>query len=263
MDFLVEHREIVRSIWLAFRQDGGLLTGCELFPVSSWEELSDRAEHGEFDVAIVQPSFPEERNQPLAGMTQLSRLRKRLGSGRLIPFVRKSPDISTQLRDVGAMGFPIVLIDGMDDDPRSLLRAVARARTLALADSMRLENDVLLDPARLDLAVAVLAGWPPPESVGDLAAHHHLVPETLRNRLRARDLPTPVHLVRWGRLVEGLCLGRMGVPCMDRIAFLLQIGGRSSLARLSKSLTGRTFTSVLKGTQEREVISRLLKEFAG
>ena len=62
----------------------------------------------------------------------------------------------------------------------------------------------------------------------------------------AADLPTPKQLLRRGRLMEALCLWKMGIHSKGRIASILQLGGGSALARLSRDLTGLPFDDLLR-----------------
>jgi len=263
VDFLAHDPEIVRAIRLPFRHGSGVPEKCTLFPVQSWGELSDRAEKNLFEVAIVQPSSSGKEAHGPDDLPNLARLAERLPPGKVVLILPRPLSTASFLREVGVLGFPIVLVQGMDDDPGSMLRAIARARTYSLAHSASEALRASHDSGLRDQVLDVLAGWPPSKSVEDTSDHFHLHPKALGRRLESGGFPNPGHLIRVGHLLEGLCLARMGIRSMPRIASLLHLGGAPPLSHLAKELTGETFSDLKKTCWEREILAGVFEGLAG
>ena len=263
VDFLVDGSGASHSLRLAFWQNGARLPGCVLHSLRSWDELEARLSQGQFDVALVQPTFPKRGRLGGNGFQEIGRLHERAPPGRIIPFLDRSDGTPGKLRSLARIGFPIVLIQGVDDDPRSLLRAVCRAKACALAKSSLREAGLQFDLESQKLALSALAGWPPSQSVKDLAGELNLAGRTLRRRMTAAGLPTPQRLVRYGRLLEAHLLWAMGIRSRERIASILHISGGSALAHLTKDLTGLPTDEFFRTARLEDLVTGILAREAG
>lgn len=263
VDFLVDGSVASHSIRLAFWHTGAHLPGCILHSLRSWDELEARLSQDQFDVALVQPSFPKRGQLGGNGFQEIGRLHERAPPGRIIPFLVRSDSTPENLRKLSKIGFPIVLIQGVDDDPRSLLRAVCRARVCALAKSSIRKARLPFDLESQKLALSALAGWPPSHSVRDMAEGLNLAGRTLRRRMNAAGLPTPQRLVRYGRLLEAHLLWTMGIRSRERIASILHISSGSALAHLTKDLTGLPTDEFFRTAQLEDLVTWILARKVG
>ena len=160
-------------------------------------------------------------------------------------------------------GFPIVLIQGVDDDPGSLLRALCRAKACAVATSSIREAGLQFDLGSQKLALSAMAGWPPSQSVKELAEELNLAGRTLRRRMTAAGLPTPQRLVRYGRLLEAHLLWTMGIRSRERIASILHISGGSALGHLTRDLTGLSTDEFFRTARLEDLVARILARRLG
>lgn len=256
VDVLLDDPAAIRAVRLAFRQYPGIQRTCILHQLLSWAELDARADEGDFDVAVVQPTFASSGPPRPDGVQRLGRLQGKSKPGSLIPFVCRSARTPALLQELASLRFPIVLVQGIDDDPRSILRALSRAKTFRMVQAFPSRPSEKLDLSSLELVLSIIAGWPPAASVEELAQRRNLSPRTLRRRMATGDLPTPRRLSRWGRLLETFALWEMGIRSRGRIASILELGSASTLAHLSRDLTGDRLDQVLQpGQWERLLIA--------
>ena len=254
LDALLSDPDAIHCLRLATRMDRAQRRTCLLSLLSSWDELEARAEADLFDVAFVQPTFPLSVRSPPDGLQRLVRLHADLDPGRLIVFVCQSSLGSEPVRELTSLPFSIVLVKGIDDHPRTILRALSRAWSLSRlkpwADSLHREGET----PNQDLALALVTGWPPPRSVEEVANRLSVSPRTLRRWMRKGEILSPRALIRWGRLLEALALHRLGIRSRARIAAVLDLGGADTLARLARDLTGHRLEEVFRPEMEEEIL---------
>lgn len=259
-DALLEDPALVRSVYLTIEADPRLRGISHLSFSSSWDELDTRAEHGSFDVAFVQPPLPADSPQGADTLGRLARLRIRLGPGGLIPFVAGGPGLQDTLKELMRLRFPIVLVQGIDDDPGTILRALARAGTLRSLGRVIQAAERTVEPAAAQLLEGILAAWPPPETVDELSGELYLTTSTLQRRLGEARLPAPGYIMRLGTLAEAIVLHQAGIQSRRALSLLLGIGSRSTLPHRCRDLTGQSLGDVLSQCSPEDLILRMLED---
>ncbi len=263
MDFLVADAGWTRSLHRALHLDRHIRSRCSLYAVSSWEEFKARAHGRAFDLAFVQTSFPRSPGHPLTGVRVLERVIGQLAPGSLVPLVCEEDSTQDLLKDLKALGFNIVLIQGLDDHPASLLRAISRARSSFRLIPALVASGRGVDLRTLELVLSLVTGWPPPGSVREAAAQLSMTPRSLRRRLREAGFPSPAHLLRWSRLLEAVALERVGIRSGERLAHLLGLAGHSTLAHLSRDLTNRPLSKTLRPEAEPDILRAFCERLPG
>lgn len=204
---LVDRIHAVRTIRKAF---GGTPVAARLLFLSSWRELVDGAGSESFDLAIVQPSFGVAPSLSSPNLTDLERFVSLFPTPSVILYLCRSDPAPTFLLDLARMEFPYLLLRGVDDDPRTVQRVVARAETRRI---LRLKLTALedqLEEEAVRLLLNSATGWPPAKRVEDLASQQQMSDRTLQRRLRRGHLPTPGRLISYARFLEpGSCNGRV------------------------------------------------------
>ncbi len=265
LDVLLCDTAAIESLQLAIRLGQDLSRRIAPYFNESWQELESRAVSREFDVVIVQPSFPPSRSSGFSPIEQLSRVQSILGPGRLVLFVGDSRQDLSCRKAIAILPAPIVLVRGADDHPGSILRAVARSWSFQrLAPILNGSvGDGVPKLGTQEVVLALLVGWPPPAGVADVAKTLGLSPRTLRRRMEDGEAPSPRELVRWGRFLEALALRSMGIHSRARLASLLGLGRADALARLSKDLTGEPLETMLRPEKEESVLRILVRRLNG
>jgi AraC-like DNA-binding protein len=247
------------ALRLAIGIDPLLKHGCDIHPLSSWDELCDRAEDGSFDLAFLDPGFPHGNGRPDQGILELEKIRSFSGAASLILY---SQSDTRSLLLLQRIGFPFCVLEGIDDNPRSLLRVMARARSRGLFEQQLTLDELPIKAEDRDLFLQTISGWPPVQNVADLAGRFHLSARSLRRRTRASSLPNPQRLLRWGQLVEASVLWTLGLRPMTRIASVLGFASSSSMSRLCADLTDRPAKGLFGPDGPRTIIARMKEDLA-
>lgn len=259
VDIRISDLTVLRAIQLA-TQKGPFSHGqAEIRVLSSGREMVERLRSNRCDVAVVEASGS---SIPAKGQAT-SLLHHGHGPGRFVFIGRPGQDESVMLEYLRAQPLAILLSNRQAHEPGDLLLALARAwtqRTLSSALARRNENR---GPCANFQVVALTAGWPPPQSVADMAAGIKMSTRTLRRRMRERCLSGPLDLLRVGRLLDAVALSRMGLRSAGHIASVMNLGGASTLRRLSRDLTGlaitEPFESDVEGLVVEGLVDRLLR----
>jgi len=226
---------------------------------TSWEELVDRVREGAVEVAVVDPAFGMGRGSPRGSLlARLETLRSLLGPERIVLHVSEAGAGPHVFERISRLGFPVLLRLGVDDDPDTLRRALARAGACALLQGRESELGGRFDDAAVALVVAALSVWPPPATVRELACRLHVSPRTLRARFAEAGLPPPIRVLGVTRLLEAHVLRVLGVSSCTRIALLLGYEHPGSLSRLCRTLTGQPLGSLLDGGGATPVLGALV-----
>ena len=262
LDVLVSDTQAIRSIRLALSGNRLRRGQGALRLLSSWNELEERAERRLFDVAFVQPTFPLPSPSPPNGFRRLLALHEKLPPGSLIIYSCDHRADAELLTDFLALPSSLVLLKGIDDHPRTILRSLSRAWTQRWMTTALEPSFSRKGPEDRELVLALLAGWPPRRSVGEFAKRMGVSPRTLRRRLKKGSFPSSRDLIRWGRLMEALALKTMGVRSRARLASVLELAGPEGLSRLIRDLTGLSADDLLKDEAEDNITRRLLDQIS-
>lgn len=261
VDVLTEDSPILDAVRLGLR--GAKSETWVLKALFSWEEFISRAGRQAFDIALVQTTFPVSRSLDPGGVRFLERAGEVSKAAILIPVLARSSQSPPSLRSLDPVRFPIVLIEGTDDHPHVILRALARASVLRRVQALPVVPPRPPDPAVRQAAVSFVAHWPPASSPEWLARRRNVSPRTLRRQCSRCGLPTPRRLFRWGRLLEAFALWEMGAGTRERIAYILGAGGASTLAHLSRDLLGRSLDEVLQPDSGDDLLRAFFQDLAG
>lgn len=260
IDALLITPESMVSLRVAIELDAALKHLCRLKTLSSWEELTDRALEGSFDLAFVDPQFPRTDETSESGFLELERVRSVTGPESLIPFLGSDARV---LPTLGRMGFPFIIVRGVDDTPNSLLRVIARAKSRRSLRTYLLQAEGPVRVEDLEFLLLSITGWPVAQEVGDLARSMHSSVRTLRRRSSAFCLPSPGRLIRWGRLMDAQMLWQMGIRSKPRIASVLKMDSPSSVSRLSRELVNHRAEELFKPTGHSTLFGAFRRELAG
>ncbi len=164
---------------------------------------------------------------------------------------------------LGRAGFPYLVIRGVDDDPISLRRVLARSavrRSLLAADCPLLAN---LGSERLAGLLPLLTRWPEPETSGDLAKEMCVAERTLRRRVKLLAAAPPRDLRCWSRLLEANHLWLLGLDSRAAIAHHLGYAEPSSLSHLCRDFAGVPLGSILAPGGVGIVLSAMVRTCTG
>lgn len=214
--------------------------------------VSDGAAQG-IDVYVVDPELGGSESGSSGHVPGLERLRQAVGTHSVVLYCNRVVDRFRSLGQLGALGFPFLLLRDIDDDPRSILRVLARSRIRG-----RLQTGLGLGENRIRQEVPPLifdavSGWPPVETVEELARRIPTSETTLRRNCRKWGVPSPRELLRWSRVLEAFSLASLGVRRRSRIAPLVGLRHPSSLSRILKELLPWYGTEVLAGISLKQV----------
>lgn len=241
---LLENDRTSHSLRLAVRGNPGYASTVKFLPALSWSELTDRASDGHLDLAVVQANFGMRGPHGEVRIQELERLATHWDPERIILLVGAFSPFP--LSTLGRMGFPFVILSGVEDDPGSLVRVPARAQ---VRSRLRTGLEAPRTPAeekRIGLLLGLTAGWPPADSVPDEAKRRTTTPRTLRRWVVQEELPSVRRLLAWSRLLEACELCRMEVGNRNTISHLVGASGSDGLAHLARRLAGRPFADLVR-----------------
>ena len=263
VDILIGESSAVLTVLSSLQVGQGKLPGFSTRVLFSWEELQSRATDGAFDVAIIEPDFPGRDRAGRVDVGGIERVGATAGSGAVIHYVSRAGFRKGLLYDLHALRCRFVIIQGEDDDRRSILRVLSRAANLRPMRASLLGASGMEDLVHSEPFLTSLVGWPVPRSVSDLARHLHMSPRTLRRRMHDQGLLPPQQMIRWGQLLEARTLHGMGVQSRARLAALLGKSDPSALAHLCRGLTGLSAQEVLAGKAEGGILENLVSQLKG
>ncbi len=246
----------------AIRQNRGLRGACQLHICGSWKELAFEAQEDRIQMAVVQPLFATSDQSEVSVVNNLGRIEAALGPEGLILFLGQTGVERAILAELAAFRFPFVLIQGIDDDPPSILRLLARAEIYRMIRKGEATSDNMGSLRAYDPLTCLLTGWPPMESVGRVAEKLGVSPRTLRRQMAELGLFPPQRAIRWSRLLEAAVFWRMGIRSKKRIASLAGLANVSTLAHLCRDLTGAGLDDILIGNGPEEVLRSLRRDLS-
>jgi AraC-like DNA-binding protein len=186
-----------------------------------------------YDVCVVDPELGGSESRGCGYLPELERLRQALlgRQGSMVLYCGRKIDRARFLRETGTLGFPFLLIRDIDDDPRSILRVLARSRIRRQVEgAVRFKEGRLL-PEVSPIVLEAVSGWPPAMSVTELARRVPTSESSLRRNCRKWGVPSPRELLRWSRVLEAVALASLGIRRWSRIAPLLGLEHPGSLSR--------------------------------
>jgi len=211
---------------------------------TSWEELIKGVEAGVVHMCVVDPGFSDSGPAPHFRFVELERLRRTLGGNGIILYPSRRDPPTVALRELGALGMPTLFLKDLDDHAGRILRSVARNLVRSLLFEWLDGDEVQLPRKVISHVLTVTAGWPPHEGVGSLIQGIPCSESTFRRGFTNSGLPSPRRFFRWGRALEAIALGELGVRQPGKAADLVGLSGSSSLERTLKELLGGTFNTV-------------------
>lgn len=221
---------------------------------ADWNSLVSDGLARRYDVSVVDPELGGSESRGCGYVSALERLRQTLGIHSIVLYCGRVVGRARSLGQLGALGFPFLIIRDIDDDPRSIIRVLARSRI-----RRRLEGLIGLGEGHLPqegvspLILEAVTGWPPAETVGELARRVPTSETTLRRNCRKWGVPSPRELLRWGRVLEAVSLASLGIQRRSRIAPLVGLGHPSSLSRLLNELLPWCGKGALEGATLEQV----------
>ncbi len=242
---LIDQSQGCRTVRLAFRLGSRSSEAVQLDFLSSWSELREAAYGDRSTIAVLQPCFGMPPRRPEPNFREIERATAVWDRETMILYLCCPHLSASLLHDLGRMGFPFLLAQGIDDDGRNILRMVARAEARRVLRERLGEKELPPSVEALRLILDAVAGWPPPSSVGEMARILRMSRRSLQRSLNDDGLPSPGKLVSYARLLEICTLWRMGIRGRARIASILGIADSSSLGHLSRSLTGQPLSHFL------------------
>jgi AraC-like DNA-binding protein len=191
-------------------------------------------------------------------MSELRRLRGRFPEVAIVIYA-DFHGRELDLYDLGRMGVDGVILSREEDSHRRIRGAVDRALSTSLAKRVtaKLEHAVPGLGLRCIEWSVERAGECP--QVSDLARQIRTSPRALTRELRGMGLPSPRHLLLWGRLLQAArMLDAIGTTVED-VAFQLGYATGASLGRALKEQTGFSPTEL----QEAGGLDAVLDTFVG
>ena len=227
----------------------------------SWCEMLATVDQGEMDLALVDPSLGSPGNEPRPNLPALDSLAERMARDRIIHYLKNGAADAGSVQDLGRLGYPYLLVQGVDDDPRSLMRILARAEArMGLKEALDRTGAGRIDEDRVRLLLEAVAGWPPVDKVPILARRLRLGERTLRRKFREARLPPPSRCLAWGRLLETCVHRRRAVGSKSRIAGIVGFCDAAGLAHLASRLTNRPLEEVWSGKPVEDLLDHLARE---
>ncbi|MFP3949272.1 MAG: helix-turn-helix domain-containing protein [Longimicrobiales bacterium] len=198
----------------------------ELTFCQSWTDLWDTMVDGRLDGCIVDPhnSF-----DPVS-LPEILHFRRRFPSTALIvsgEFTGRELD----LYYLGRMGVDGVILAGADHDHRQLRGRVEMALSSWLAKRVADALEGILPPLGIRCVRWAIAHAEECPQVPDLVRAMRLSPRALSRELRSRGLPSPRHLLLWGRLFQAARMLEGSDVTVEEVAFRLGYATAASLGR--------------------------------
>lgn len=161
-------------------------------------------------------------------------LRRRYPSLAIVLYCPLSSRVAREILTLGKAGADDLIVEGLDDDGRSLRRiALTAASSRCTARSVAAMRDRL--PARvMDIVTRCLHLASQPTSVRQLAAAVGVNRKTLVNRLTAAGLPGPAALISWCRILLACELLQDPGRSVEQVALALGFGSAVALRNMSR-----------------------------
>lgn len=265
VDLLIKDLDAVVAFSRAMRSPLEGPLPIELKYLSSWQAVIRRAQDGAGDVTVVQADFPPDDSARGTWMLRLKQLTSVVPAGGVVPYVCRSDSSGSVLCAIRHVGFPFLIVQGVDDDAHSLLRILARGRGLReINRRLRSAGNDRPDQS-FHMVLSALLGWPAAHSVSELAHRLHVSDRTLQRRLRDRGLPSPGRMIHWARVIEAEALCRMGLRSRMKLASVLGLRDPRSLPRLYQECMGEPLGERLRAAEKgrSEAVSAFLSAISG
>jgi len=212
---LVDHPAGLHRLRRAFRGIAGSNAALQVHLADSWAEAERRAKAGDFDLAVVDPSFRVESGNAIECLHKTERLGALCSPERLILYACRPTSYPALLHELGRTGFSFLSVLGVDDDPDSLLRMVVRAESRRLLREHLTLRGPHIAKVALSMLLQSLSGWPPATTVDQLARQVGTSPRSLRRIAARGGLAPPTRLLACGRILDLTVLGHLGVRSRD------------------------------------------------
>ena len=250
-------RSTLRS---ALKAHPGDSTGPVLHFAETWSDLLKCMGDGLLDLAVVDPW--DERTDSSAHRN-LGLLLDGLEESRVVLYVSPSTYDPGTLAEITRAGFSSLLIAGVDDDPGAVRQVIGSASAQLFLGSVASRLKGHLEPPRWEFLVCALAASIRSRGVDDLAYDVGMSARNLRTRAHELGLPSPRHLLRWGRVCHAAGLQGIGVRSTARVAFYIGYGDPASLCRLFREVLGCTAREFRESKMDKLVTEGILDRLAG
>jgi hypothetical protein len=258
---LVDDTNLRRNLHSAFRAAAGSAQAPTFLFSASWAELLASAREGACDLAIADPCISGRGGPASLDHSALDCLASALGRDRIVLFLSHPSTGPTVLQGLARAGFPYLILKGVDDEPRSLLRILARAgnrHALQSAVAPRELGEAGREGDRFLLEALTL--WPPVSHADKLAVRFSLSRRTLERRLSEAEFPSPRRCISWARFLEASKLWGWGIGSRSRIASILGMSGPDALTHLCRGLTARPLREFWCAEPKEDAVQCLLAE---
>ena len=199
----------------------------------TWTGLWETMVGGPLDGCIVDP---HNAFDPVS-LPEILHFRRRFPSTALVvsgDFTGRELD----LYHLGRMGVDGVILAGAEHDLRQLRGRVEMALSSWLAKRVSGALEGILPPIGVRCLHWAIAHAEDCPQVPDLARAMRLSPRTLSRELRSRGLPSPRHLLLWGRLFQAARMLEGSDVTVEEVAFRLGYATAASLGRAFREQLG-------------------------
>ena len=197
--------------------------------VDSQASIDATLQRARIDVLVLELDIERGSLEPLVWD-----LRRRYPSLAIVLYCPLSSRVAREILTLGKAGADDLIVEGLDDDGRSLRRiAVTAASSRCTAQSLAALKDRL--PARvMDIVARCLHLASQPTTVRQLAAAVGVNRKTLVNRLTAAGLPGPAALISWCRVLLACELLQDPGRSVEQVALALGFGSAVALRNMSR-----------------------------
>ena len=220
-----------------------------LTPCSSWKELRARGLNESCVALLVDPLFESDGTGPASAVDDLQCLMVDGVGQKVILLLSHGADPRGYAGALGRHPCPIFLRPPEGLQGPAIFRALA---LVSVATCFRPHLDRIRDDRSeeaADLVFRAVVSWPRPRNVQDLADVFSCTGRSLRRRTGTLELPTPVSLLGWSKLLEAVSLALITGRSRGWVCAVVGIGGAASLSHLSNRLCGRPFRELLQWPQ--------------
>jgi len=226
----------------------------ELLECETWSELWEAALGHHVDGAVVDPysSF-----DPVS-LPELLHLRRRFPGMAIVVFA-EFDGRELDLYHLGRLGVDGVILAEEELGLRKIRDAVEMALGDSLAKRVSEALEGVVSPTGIRCVEWAVRHAEQSPQVRDLARAVRSSPRALARELKEEGLPSPRHILLWGRLLQAARLLEVEDATVEEVAFRLGYATGASLRRALKEQTGLSPTELLEAGGAERVLSAFLE----